>query len=106
MTFVKEPVGYAKTILSDLQGAWSVLRSLVVDQAGFPGWERLLFHIDEAMSWESVRNLLHMRDTLLIIRNLALQYQVPKDILEEIEDITEVLEEILKGDTHKESLIF
>jgi hypothetical protein len=28
----------------------------VAEQAGFPGWERALFHIDEAMSWESVRN--------------------------------------------------
>lgn len=99
MTFVKEPTGYEKTVLSDLQGAWSKLRFLVADHAGFPGWDRLLFHIDEAMSWESVRNLPHMRNTLLIIRNLALQNRVSEDIMEEIKDITEILEEILKGDS-------
>jgi len=58
MSFVKESTGYEKTILSDLQGAWSLLRSSVVDAAGFEGWDRTTFHIDEAMSWESVRNLM------------------------------------------------
>lgn len=37
------------------QGAWYILRKLVADNAGFEGWERMLPHIDEAMSWESVR---------------------------------------------------
>jgi len=29
MSFAKEPTGYEKTILSDLQGAWSLLRQSV-----------------------------------------------------------------------------
>ena len=62
MTFFKESKGYEKTILSDLQGAWSVLRNLVSDTAGFEGWELMLFHIDEAMSWESVRDLPYMKN--------------------------------------------
>ena len=57
MAFKTEPTGYEKTILSDLQGAWGVLRESVVNSAGFEGWDRALFHIDEAMSWETVRNL-------------------------------------------------
>ena len=57
MAFEKEPGSYEKTVLSDLQGAWQNLRDEVVEEAGFPNWERVLFHIDEAMSWESVRNL-------------------------------------------------
>ena len=57
MAFKTEPTGYEKTILSDLQGAWDVLRESVVNSAGFEGWDRALFHIDEAMSWETVRNL-------------------------------------------------
>ena len=95
MAFLEEPTGWEKTILSDLQGSWSILRRLVVDNAGFRGWERVLPHIDEAMSWESVRNLAHMRNTLLIIRNLAIQYQGSDEIMQEIEDITETLEEAI-----------
>jgi hypothetical protein len=57
MPFTVQPTGYEKTILSDLQGAWSLLRDSVVDAAGFKGWDRALFHIDEAMSWETVQNL-------------------------------------------------
>ncbi len=57
VSFDAEPTGYEKTILSDLQGAWQCLREEVAENPGFNGWERALFHIDEAMSWESVRNL-------------------------------------------------
>ena len=95
MTFLEEPTCWEKTILSDLQGAWSILRQLVANNAGFQGWESMLPYIDEAMSWESVRNLSHMRNTLLIIRNLALQNAVPEEICQEIEDITEILEEAI-----------
>jgi hypothetical protein len=95
MAFLEEPKGYAKTILSDLQGAWSVLLHLVADNAGFEGWDRILPHIHEAMSWESVRNLHHMRSTLLIVRNLALQNKVSEEIMQEITDITEILEEAI-----------
>jgi hypothetical protein len=68
MSFIKEPTGYAKTILSDLQGAWSLLRSSVVDVAGFEGWKRVIFHIDEAMSRDNVRSLRNMPPLLLIIK--------------------------------------
>lgn len=54
MSFPTEPTGYEKTVLSDLQGAWEVLRDSVVAVAGFAGWDRVIFHIDEAMSWETV----------------------------------------------------
>ena len=50
MAFETEPTGYTKTVLSDLQGGWQNLRNEVAEQAGFPGWEKALFHIDEAMS--------------------------------------------------------
>ena len=49
MGFDTEPTDYEKTILSDLQGAWQCLRQEVADNPGFDGWERALFHIDEAM---------------------------------------------------------
>jgi len=101
MAFFKEPTGYDKTILSDLQGAWSVLRESVVDSAGFEGGERMLFHIDEAMSWEVVRHLERMKPLLILVRNIALQAKVSENIMQEIDDLSEILDETLK--THLQS---
>jgi hypothetical protein len=96
MVFPTEPTGYEKTILSDLQGAWGVLRESIVNSAGFEGWDRALFHIDEAMSWETVRNLRLMPPLLLVIRNLCLQGKAPDEVIQNIEDVTEVLTEALE----------
>jgi hypothetical protein len=65
----------------------------VVDHASFPGWERVLFHIDEAMSWETVRHLERREPLLLLIRNLAAQGQAPAEVLEAMEEIAEILQE-------------
>jgi len=94
MPFIEESTGYEKTILSDLQGAWSVLRDSIVDAAGFEGWDRAIFHVDEAMSWESVRNLKRMPPLLLIIRNLCVQGKAPQEVLENINEIDEILKEV------------
>ncbi len=59
-SFDTESSGYQKTILSDLQAALTNFRDTVADNAGFEGWEKVLFHTDEAMSWETVRNLTFM----------------------------------------------
>jgi hypothetical protein len=96
MAFPTEKTGYEKTILSDLQGAWGVLRDSVVKAAGFDGWDRVLFHIDEAMSWESVRNLNRMPPLLLIICNLCAQGQAPKEVMENIDEVNDVLKELLQ----------
>lgn len=96
MAFPTESSGYEKTILSDLQGAWILLRESVVDTDGFDGWDRVLFHIDEAMSWESVRNLDRMPPLLLIVRNLCLQGGAPKEVMENIEEVHDILEEVLQ----------
>ena len=94
MTFFTEPTCYQKTILSDLQGAWLTLREAIVEHAGFPHWDRMLFHIDEAMSWETVRHLERMEPLLILIRNLAVQGEAPEEIMEAIEDIAEILQEV------------
>ena len=36
------------------EGAYTMSAYEVAEQAGFPGWEKALFHIDEAMSREAV----------------------------------------------------
>ncbi|MBU2714510.1 hypothetical protein, partial [Zooshikella harenae] len=96
MGFTKEPTGYYKTALSDLQGAWCNLRETVVDNFGFPNSDKLLFHIDEAMSWECVRNLKLMKETLLLIRNIA-AHSAPEEVNESVEMVMESLEEVFSA---------
>jgi len=91
MAFPTEPTGYEKTILSDLQGAWIMLREAVVNSARFEGCDRVLFYIDEAMSWETVRNLRLMPPLLLIIRNLCLQGKAPDEAIRHIDEVQEIL---------------
>ena len=96
MAFQIEPTGYEKTVLSDLQGAWIVLRESVANSARFEGCDRVLFHIDEAMSWETVRNLRQMPPLLLIIRNLCIQGKAPDEVIQNIDDANEILTETLE----------
>ena len=96
MPFVTEPDSYEKTILSDLQGAWEVFRDAVVNAAGFGNWDRVLFHTDEAMSWETVRRLDHMPALVLIIRNLCMQGDAPEQVMESLEYTDEILVRVLE----------
>lgn len=73
------------------------MRTTITEQAGFEGWDKLLFHIDEAMSWETVRHIERMEPLLVLIRNLALQGNTPPQVIEEIDEISEILAEIMKG---------
>jgi len=102
MAFITEPPGYEKTAISDLQGSWENLSDAVVKGFGFPDSDRLLFHIDEAMSWESVRNLESMRNTFLLIQNIALQTDAPEEVMEWVDDVREsidaAVEAIAKGE--------
>jgi len=96
MRFPTESDGYQKTILSDLQGAWQVFRESVVDTGGFKNWDRVLFHTDEAMSWETVRNLDRMPALVLIIRNLCIQSTLSGEVMQNLEEIGNILEETLR----------
>ena len=95
MSFITEPTGYQKTVLTDLQGAWLAFRESVVDSGGFEDWDRVLFHTDEAMSWETVRNLNRMPPLVLIIRNLSIQGGASEEIMFNLEEITDIPEETL-----------
>lgn len=103
MGFSKEPCAYSKTALSDLQGAWADLRDTVVSNFGFPNSDKLLFHIDEAMSWECVRNLKLMKETLLLVHNIAMQ-SAPEEINELVETVREQLDEVYSAITEGEKL--
>jgi hypothetical protein len=95
MPFDREPAGYSKTAWSDLQGAWQNLRESVVDAHPFQGSARLLFHIDEAMSWESVRNLDLMRKVLTLVENLVRQAAASDEIAENVTLVRESFQELL-----------
>ena len=95
MGFITEPSGYQKTILSDLQGAWEVFRQSVVESGGFENGDRILFHTDEAMSWETVRNLNRMPPLVLIIRNLCLQNEASSEVMGSLEEVSNILTETL-----------
>jgi len=95
MAFIVEQTGYEKTILSDLQGAWIFLRDSVADSDGFDNAARVLFHIDEAMSWETVRNLDRMPPLLLIISNLCRQGDAPEEVMACVGEVNNILHEVL-----------
>ena len=93
--FTTEPQGYEKTVLSELQGAWLALRDDIVKHP-FDQWDKSIFHIDEAMSWESVRNLRHMEKCLLLVRNIILKSDANDDILDALDQVSELMAETLK----------
>ncbi len=97
MSFYTEQTGYAKTALSDLQGAWQNLRDEVVNTGAFQESQRLLFHIDEAMSWESVRDLKQMSKIWLVIQNLAAQSDTPQEVREWVRIVRENLDEVFEA---------
>ena len=96
MSFYTEPTGYEKTIVSDLQGAWGNLREAVAENPGFENWDRLLFHIDDAMSWESVRDLDRMKAALTVIRNIAAQTDIPEEPAYWIQQVSSILDKVLE----------
>ena len=96
MSFYTEPTGYEKTIVSDLQGAWGNLREAVAENPGFENWDRLLFHFDDAMSWESVRDLDRMKAALTVIRNIAAQTDIPDEPAYWIQQVSSILDKVLE----------
>ena len=103
MSFYEEPTHYEKTALSDLQGAWTLLRDTVVENFGFPGSNKMIFHINEEMSWECVRDLNRMYPLINLIHNLANQHEAPEPIIESIIEVRRNFEEVrtafIKGET-------
>jgi hypothetical protein len=102
MVFITKPTGYEKTAISDLQGSWGNLRDAVIDNFGFTDSDKLMFHINEAMSWESVRDLKLMKTTFILVQNIAVQANAPKEVIEWVDDVRESLDDsfaaIAEGD--------
>ena len=94
MSFHIEPTHYIRGILADLQGAWSCLRQAIVEEAPREIMQRLLFHTDEGLSWESVRNLDKMKNALVLIQNIITQHPVNEEIVYWVDDVQEILAEV------------
>ena len=95
MTFYQESNHYEKTIISDLQGAWGNLRTAVVKEHETTDCSKLLFHIDEAMSWECVRNLDYMKQIFQVVQSLSQKMNLSSEVMEWVEDIRNILHEVL-----------
>ena len=67
----------------------------MVEEFGFEGSDRLLFHIDEGMSWENVRNLANMRKVLLLVHNIAVQAKAPEEVLFWLKEVEAKLDKVL-----------
>jgi hypothetical protein len=97
MPFQSEPDGYLKTAWSDCQGAWGSLREAAAKAHPFAQSARLLFHIDEGMSRESVPDPDLMRKALVLIENIAKQARVPEDVAESIARVRESFQQLLEA---------
>ena len=95
MTFDEEKTGYEKTILSELQKAWKNLQDSVIEQLEFYGSNRAILNINQAMSWEVVRDLRQMSPLLLVIRNICTQGGAPQEVIEDINYVDEILKQVL-----------
>ncbi len=77
-----------------------MLRDEVIKEQASKDCSQLLFHINEAMSWESVRNLNHMKNTFVLVQSIAQQINVSDEIMGLIEDVRDVLYEVLDEIQH------
>jgi len=93
--FQTEPDHYERSAVSDLQGAWENLRDATAKAHPFDGSERMLFHIDEGMCWDSIRDLKRMQEALLLVRNLSAQGKTPEEVTMWVDDVSECLDEAL-----------
>ncbi len=57
----------------------------------------MLFHIDEGMSWESVRNLERMRGTLVLIENVIRQSECPAEVVQGVGMVRANLEDVFEA---------
>ena len=80
------------------------MRDAVAEDAGFEEWKRILFHVDEAMSWECARDLQRMHSTFMVIRNLAAKSEIPDTLAHWTQEVSMILGDVLKRIANGERL--
>lgn len=58
---------------------------------------RLLFHVDEGMSWENVRDLRNIEKGLVLIRNVVAQAEVSQELSDQINQVRGALDEVFEA---------
>lgn len=79
------------------KGACENFKHTILCLHPFPGSDRIIFHLNEAMSWEMVRDLKKMKDVYLLIRNMCLKSQKAEELKEALEDIRVCLDVAITG---------
>jgi hypothetical protein len=67
-----------------------------VEHTGFAGWDRALLPIDEAMCWESVRNLQYMNRCLRLVRNVLMQGKAPEEVALCLDEVNRLMDETVQ----------
>lgn len=96
MAFYTEQSSYEKTSLSDLQGAWENFKHTLLCLHPFLSSDRIIFHLNEATSWEMVRDLKKMKDVYLLIRNMCMKSEKAEELKEDLEEIRVCLDEAVE----------
>ncbi len=94
--FYTEQQVYEKTSLSELQGAWENFKTTLLKQHPFDNSDKIIFHMNEAMSWEVVRNLHEMKNIYMLIRNIIIKTQQYETLVEELNEIKSCLDDALE----------
>ncbi len=95
MAISKESTRYEKTVLSDLQEAWEKLRDSVFRYSDFEGCNLAVLRINEAMSWEVVRDIKRMGPLLAEIGEVCARGNADEEIRENIGKVDAILRKAL-----------
>jgi hypothetical protein len=94
--FYTEQQVYEKTSLSELQGAWENFKTTLLKQLPFENSDKIIFHMNEAMSWKVVRDLHEMKNIYMLIRNIIIKTQQYETLVEELNEIKFCLDDALE----------
>ena len=97
MRYDIESTTYLESILSDLKITLSCLRDTIFKLPVSNIRDRLLFHINEAMNLDSVRDLPRIQYAFLSIKNIVQQENMTGELLDFIDDIYVLLDEVFEA---------
>jgi hypothetical protein len=86
---------YEKPLFSDLLNSWTLLKQSVENEHRTKDCSQLLLYITAAMSWECVQNLRHMKNTFLLVQNIAQQIGISDETAVFVDDVEDILSEAL-----------
>lgn len=82
-----EPMPYLEAIFSDLKITFSCLRDVVFKLPQSNIRSRLLFQLNEAISFESIHDFSRMKNAFLLIKTIVWQEKLSGELLDWIDDL-------------------